>query len=342
MFDTNKVASNIKNARTRMNMTQMNLADEMGVSYQAVSNWERGNSMPDISKLPELCKILNISFEELVGERVPETETVEKMLQDEHADVTLEEMAKVGQLVKPEQIEDKVSETIEKGEKISFSVLVGLAPFMEKDTLSKLAEEIVEIDMRKLCMIAPFMGTESVDAIVDKLIQKGEVAVNKVIGVAPFMSKSSLQKIVDYLIEHGQTSKLVAIAPFMGKEMISDLCKGMQFDLSGEKEVHFDNASVELDDLDEEDVAELAFKALEQGKDVEEYLDYMCEGDVAELAMKALESGGDTEVFLDYMDENDVEKLAFRALELGKPMEAYLDYMDEEAIKKLLLKSLKR
>ena len=33
MFDTNKVASNIKNARTKMNMTQTNLADEMGVSY---------------------------------------------------------------------------------------------------------------------------------------------------------------------------------------------------------------------------------------------------------------------------------------------------------------------
>ena len=38
MFDTNKVASNIKNARTRKNMTQMALADEMGVSYQTVSN----------------------------------------------------------------------------------------------------------------------------------------------------------------------------------------------------------------------------------------------------------------------------------------------------------------
>ena len=35
MFDTNKVANNIKTARTKLNMTQMNLADEMGVSYQA-------------------------------------------------------------------------------------------------------------------------------------------------------------------------------------------------------------------------------------------------------------------------------------------------------------------
>ena len=38
MFDTNQVASRIKEARMKQNLTQMNLADEMGVSYQAVSN----------------------------------------------------------------------------------------------------------------------------------------------------------------------------------------------------------------------------------------------------------------------------------------------------------------
>ena len=38
-------------------MTQMELADRMGISFQVVSNWERGNSMPDISKLPELAEI---------------------------------------------------------------------------------------------------------------------------------------------------------------------------------------------------------------------------------------------------------------------------------------------
>lgn len=44
MFDTMKVARKIREARIARNMTQMNLADAMGVSYQAVSNWERGVS----------------------------------------------------------------------------------------------------------------------------------------------------------------------------------------------------------------------------------------------------------------------------------------------------------
>ena len=44
MFDTMQVGRRIRTARIEKNMTQMELADRMGVSYQAVSNWERGVS----------------------------------------------------------------------------------------------------------------------------------------------------------------------------------------------------------------------------------------------------------------------------------------------------------
>ena len=346
MFDTNKVANNIKNARTKMNMTQMNLADEMSVSYQAVSNWERGNSMPDISKLPELCKILNISFEELVGERIPETDTVEKMLQDENADVTLEEMAQIGQLVKPEKIENKVNETVEKEGNIPFSVLVNLAPFMDKEILGKLAEKIIDIDVSKLFAITPFLDKKSMDILIDKLLQTDGVNVNKIVGLAPFLSKTTLEKIAEYLVRHGQANKIVALAPFMGNSMFSGLLNGTYIDMGSKKEGKptdvFCNLNDDLDNLDEEDIAKLAFEALEQGSEVVQYLDYMDEDDVANLAVRALEMDKDTEIFLDYMDEDDVEKLAFKAFETGKPIECYLDHMDEDAIKKLLLKSIKK
>ena len=199
MFDTNKVASSIKAARTKKNMTQMNLADEMGVSYQAVSNWERGNSMPDISKLPELCKILDISFEELVGERNIETDITERLMQGGGAEVTLEEMAQVGQLVKPDKIENKVNEALEKEGKIPFSTLVGLAPFMDKETLGKMAEEMADIDLGKVCAIAPFLTRETMDNIVEKNIQNGRVNVNDIVAIAPFLSKATIQKIAEYL-----------------------------------------------------------------------------------------------------------------------------------------------
>ena len=90
MFDTMKVAKKIKQARVERNMTQMDLADAMGVSYQAVSNWERGNSMPDISKLEQLCRVLELSIGELLGVESRETRAGEKMLTQEDAALTVD------------------------------------------------------------------------------------------------------------------------------------------------------------------------------------------------------------------------------------------------------------
>jgi len=335
MFDMNKVAKNIKSARTKKNMTQMNLADEMGVSYQAVSNWERGNSMPDISKLPELCKILDISFEELVGERTAQTEVAEKMMRDENADVTLEEMAQVGQLVKPDKIERKANETMEKGKKISFSALIGLAPFMAGETLSKMAEEIAEVDLSKLLALAPFVEKKTLDKIAEQCIQKGNSCAKDILSLAPFLSGESIQRIADYLKEQNRSDELVFIAPFMNRVSFPN----------GWGEIVFDEDEGYGEEEDEEDAEAAkthAFDALEKGNDISEYLDDMDEDDVAELALKALEMGKDTEEFLDYMDEDDVAELAYKAMELGKPVEHYLDYMAEDDIKELLLKALKR
>ena len=43
MFDMAAVGRKISELRKKNNMTQLELADKMGVSFQAVSNWERGD-----------------------------------------------------------------------------------------------------------------------------------------------------------------------------------------------------------------------------------------------------------------------------------------------------------
>ena len=45
MFDTQKTGEIIAQHRRQKNMTQMELAEEMSVSFQAVSSWERGGSL---------------------------------------------------------------------------------------------------------------------------------------------------------------------------------------------------------------------------------------------------------------------------------------------------------
>ena len=53
--------------RQNANMTQEELALRMGVTPQAISKWERGQSLPDLSIFTELCKALNVSADTLLG-----------------------------------------------------------------------------------------------------------------------------------------------------------------------------------------------------------------------------------------------------------------------------------
>lgn len=353
MFDTKKVAENIKKARTEQNMTQMDLADRMGVSYQAVSNWERGNSMPDISKLPELCEILEISFEELVSEKSNETRTVEKLMKNETDDVSLEDMAKVANLVRPQSFEKKIDEEIKSGKKIPYSALMSLAPFLSRGLLDKIVLETEDFDPGKLVGLAPFLSRDALDGIVTKSLKKGDYKNGRLVGLAPFLGKDTLKKIADHLGGKGEFEMLAAFAPFMGVNVMTEMFGGDDpddSDDSDEETVELAIKALEegrdissfLEYMDEEDVAQLAMAAMDKGLNVLMFLEYMDEEDVADLATKALESDKDVLMFLEYMDEVDVGVLANKALEKGMDISAFLEYMDEDDVKALFRKSLKK
>ena len=56
----------IAELRKQHGMTQLELAEKMGVTDKAVSKWERDLSCPDINSLPNLAQILGVSVEELM------------------------------------------------------------------------------------------------------------------------------------------------------------------------------------------------------------------------------------------------------------------------------------
>ena len=62
-----KVSENIKSYRKSMGMTQEQLAESLGVTIGAVSKWENGGNVPDITTLMELANLYNISMDELLG-----------------------------------------------------------------------------------------------------------------------------------------------------------------------------------------------------------------------------------------------------------------------------------
>jgi len=57
----------IKKLRRGKDITQEQLAEYLGVSAQAVSRWETGTALPDITQVPILANIFNVSADELLG-----------------------------------------------------------------------------------------------------------------------------------------------------------------------------------------------------------------------------------------------------------------------------------
>ena len=60
-----KIGKFIALRRKEKNFTQEQLAEKLSVSKNAVSKWERGLNLPDVSLMEELCKLLDISLNEL-------------------------------------------------------------------------------------------------------------------------------------------------------------------------------------------------------------------------------------------------------------------------------------
>ena len=66
----------ISSLRKEKGMTQLELAEKMGVTDKAVSKWERDLSFPDINSIPKLAEIFEVSVDELMQVK---TETKENM-----------------------------------------------------------------------------------------------------------------------------------------------------------------------------------------------------------------------------------------------------------------------
>ena len=62
----NNIRKTIKKLREEKNITQEQLAEKLNVTRQAVSNWEKGKTQPDIDTIIKISGILEVSVEEII------------------------------------------------------------------------------------------------------------------------------------------------------------------------------------------------------------------------------------------------------------------------------------
>ena len=65
----------IVSLRKEKGMTQLELAEKMGVTDKAVSKWERDLSFPDVSSIPKLAEIFEVSVDDLMQVKTKTKET---------------------------------------------------------------------------------------------------------------------------------------------------------------------------------------------------------------------------------------------------------------------------
>lgn len=108
-MDQIKIGKFIAALRKEQNMTQRELADLLGITDRAVSKWENGRGLPELSLLKPLCDILSVSINELLsGERI------EQELLNEKAEETIINTLKYSK------------KSINKAKKVSYSILAAI------------------------------------------------------------------------------------------------------------------------------------------------------------------------------------------------------------------------
>lgn len=249
MFDMQHVSKTITALRKARNMTQMELADRLNISFQAVSNWERGQTMPDIAKLGELAEIFGVTIDELLGNK-RSAQVVEKLIREEpiREEISAEEFLNVAPLVKPSQAEklwenvsadismkdlamaapfisesvlDDLAVRAAQREK-SFESLAGLLPFISRKAIDKCMETVLMdgLDIQKIIAAAPFVGKETLGLLADRIVKEGDV--KDLVALAPFMKKKKLGEAAAYYVEKYSFSKILPLLPFLDQKLLNE------------------------------------------------------------------------------------------------------------------------
>jgi transcriptional regulator with XRE-family HTH domain len=226
MMNMQRIGRKICDLRKQMDMTQVELADKLNVSYQAVSSWERGLTMPDIAKLPEISQVLQVSVDELLDSK-GQADLIQNILNSPDAamdgrEVYVDEIEEIAPILKPKQVDNlaKISKVS------SIAELSEIAPFVSRGVLDELVKNAAKGgSIAELSEIAPFVSKEVLDELARNAALGGNI--KELAEIAPFVSKEVLNELARNAALGGNIKELTEIAPFVSREVLDELVRKM-------------------------------------------------------------------------------------------------------------------
>jgi len=192
MFDTQIIGRRIAELRKQNNMTQFELADKLGISFQAVSNWERGNSMPDISKLPQISELFNTSIDEIIGKPNRILADVARGAEINIEAHTSEDINDAVSLIKPQKIKEIIAQS-------DFSVKISaLLPYLDNEYIEELVDKYYN-SCKDISVFLPFLSNDKIKVLLKQHIEKNE-SINIFL---PFLSEEDIRLLMEkYIVDN--------------------------------------------------------------------------------------------------------------------------------------------
>ena len=139
MNQTEILRKNLSIFRKQRHLTQEQLANELGLTFQAISKWENGLSCPDISLLPQLAEIFGVTIDDLFREQTEESVQETTAEEPSAAEKKKEEKAE-------EKKPDRMTLEISGGDKDVRKMLKDLGVRLEPEinSLNQVADELLQ------------------------------------------------------------------------------------------------------------------------------------------------------------------------------------------------------
>lgn len=190
MFDITATGKRLAKFRRDANYTQMEVAEKLGISFQAVRYWECGKTMPDISNLIRISELYNVSIDAILDNE-KQAKTI-LCLSKNHKSPDLLEIISI---LKPSEINAAIENSQINAE--SFQQIFESAPYLEENILSSLAMKYSHLieEFSQVCLIACYINMEALDKIA--LDNSGLVKTFwQICELACRMSKAAVSKLV--------------------------------------------------------------------------------------------------------------------------------------------------
>lgn len=223
MFDVNHVANTLKSARIKKNLTQSDLADKIGVSYQAVSNWERGQSVPDISNLSALCDVLDLNLYELIG--ATQNKEFEDEIRSGSVDLgklPIKNIASIAAILPPEELMSIIREN--RSSIDDMATLIQIAPFVDGDLLEEIGKSLTPSSVGEIVALSPFVSSKTCAIWLDKLddFSDFDLDIGLLSALSPFLSREKMDQLSEKVVPESLVM-ISAVAPFLSRKALDGL-----------------------------------------------------------------------------------------------------------------------